>query len=87
VTIGIAKHSHEQALSLFQSSHTFIREVTPGEQDLRLYVDKGESALPQILRLLDQAQIPLETIQMSLPTLNDVFLKKTGRLLRDLEVQ
>ena len=58
----------------------------PVAQKLHLFVDRGEIALPQILRLLDQADIQLETIQMSIPSLNDVFLKKTGRDLREKAV-
>lgn len=83
VTIGFGKNFHKQAKDLFTLEHGFIREVAWENQDLRLYVDRGESALVNILRLLDQAKIPLETIQMSLPSLDDVFLKKTGRLLRE----
>jgi ABC-2 type transport system ATP-binding protein len=86
VTIGFSKTFHQQARDLFTPEHMFIREAIWENQDLRLYVDRGESALLHILRLLDQARIPLETINMSLPSLNDVFLKKTGRLLRE-EVQ
>lgn len=87
VTIGMQKHFHAEALSLFEKEKTFVREITPGEKELRLYVDQGESALPQILRLLDQAQIQLETIQLALPSLNDVFLKQTGRFLREEELK
>lgn len=83
VTVGIHQDSHKQALSLFNKHRTFIREITTEDRHFRLSVDKGETALPQIMRLLDQEEIPLETIQMTLPTLNDVFLKKTGRKLRD----
>ncbi|MGE5196736.1 MAG: ATP-binding cassette domain-containing protein [Anaerolineae bacterium] len=83
VTIGFSKNFHQQARELFTFEHMFIREAIWENQDLRLYVDRGESALLHILRLLDQARIPLETINMSLPSLNDVFLKKTGRLLRE----
>lgn len=83
VTIGFSKNFHDQARELFTLEHGFVREAIWENQDLRLYVDRGESALLHILRLLDQARIPLETINMSLPSLNDVFLKKTGRLLRE----
>ena len=81
VTIGIPKMHHSKVMELLKVE-TIIREMTSHEQSLRLYVDKGESALPHILRLLDQAQIQLETIQMGVPSLDDVFLKQTGRLLR-----
>lgn len=83
ITLGIAKNFHEDAKALFDNANPFLREIRCEEQELRLYVDKGASALPHILRLLDQANIQFETIQMSLPSLNDVFLKKTGRFLRE----
>ena len=81
--MGLRKEFHGNAISLFQEEKKCIREIVPGDNDVRLYVDKGETAIPTILRLLDNAQIQLETIQMSVPSLNDVFLKKTGRSLRE----
>ena len=87
ITVGLHERFHSSAKTLFQTKESFIREVVSGEQELRLFVDRGESALPQILRLLDQANIQLETIQMSIPSLNDVFLKKTGRYLREGEAK
>jgi ABC-2 type transport system ATP-binding protein len=46
-------------------------------------VHEGEATLPDILRLLDNAQIGLKTISLSQPTLDDVFLRQTGRSLQD----
>jgi ABC-2 type transport system ATP-binding protein len=83
VTVGLHQKFHSHAIHLLQSQESLIREIVPAEQKLRLFVNRGESALPQILRLLDQADIKLDTIQMSVPSLNDVFLKKTGRDLRE----
>lgn len=87
ITIGVPKHFHDHAIALFEDKKTFFREINSDEQELRLYVDKGSSALPHILRVLDQGNIQFETIQMSIPSLNDVFLKKTGRLLREEPAQ
>jgi ABC-2 type transport system ATP-binding protein len=83
ITIGMQKNFHTHAMSLFGDKTSFLRDIHAKDQELRLYVDKGASALPQILRLLDQASIQFETIQLSVPSLNDVFLKQTGRSLRD----
>jgi ABC-2 type transport system ATP-binding protein len=85
ITIGVAKNSHEQIISILESSKNLLREVRTEEQELRLYVEKGASALPQILRLLDHSNVSFDTIQMSVPSLNDVFLKKTGYSLREGE--
>ena len=43
----------------------------------------GAAALPELLRLLDAEHIGLRSISLSEPTLDDVFLAKTGRSLRD----
>ena len=39
--------------------------------------------MPAILRALDRAGLELLTIALSRPTLDDVFLRQTGRSLRD----
>ena len=83
ITIGIHKNFHTHAMTLFGDKKSFLRDIHSKDHELRLYVDKGASALPHILRLLDQASIQFETIQLSVPSLNDVFLKQTGRSLRD----
>jgi ABC-2 type transport system ATP-binding protein len=46
-------------------------------------VDQGEVAMPAILRLLDGAGLTLQTIGLHRPSLDDVFLRKTGRSLRE----
>src|SRR6185312_6802026 len=51
--------------------------------ELRLSVDAGETAIPRIMRTLDDAGIEMATIELHRPTLDDVFLSKTGRSLRE----
>ncbi|HUY30487.1 MAG TPA: ATP-binding cassette domain-containing protein [Acidimicrobiales bacterium] len=60
-----------------------VREATVEDDVLRLYVEDGGTALPILLRLLDAERIELRTINLSEPTLDDVFLRQTGRSLRD----
>ena len=61
----------------------FVREVTVDGNDLRLYVVDGPGDLPEVLRLLDSAGFGVRTVTLSEPTLDDVFLSRTGRSLRD----
>jgi ABC-2 type transport system ATP-binding protein len=66
------------------SAQPFVREVDAGGDDsLRLYVERGEVAVPAILRALDREGMAVEEISLSRPTLDDVFLKQTGRSLRE----
>jgi ABC-2 type transport system ATP-binding protein len=60
-----------------------VRQVTREGAALLLYVEDGASALPELLRFLDQRGLPIATITLALPTLDDVFLAKTGRSLRE----
>ncbi len=60
-----------------------VRDSTIDGRALRLTVEHGEEALPGLLRALDKADISLVSIQLSRPTLDDVFLTVTGRSLRD----
>jgi ABC-2 type transport system ATP-binding protein len=83
ITIGIPQHLHHHAISLLSEKKELLRDIVVEEKELRFHVDKGALALAQILRLLDQAGIGFDTIQMAVPSLNDVFLKKTGRSLRE----
>jgi ABC-2 type transport system ATP-binding protein len=49
---------------------------------VRLHVEDGATAIPDILRLLDAASVPLTGIELHRPSLDDVFLTKTGRSQR-----
>ena len=61
----------------------YVRELSADGPELRLYVEDGGAALPQMLRLLDNEGIGLRSMSLSEPTLDDVFLRQTGRSLRD----
>jgi ABC-2 type transport system ATP-binding protein len=63
----------------------FVREADVADGGVRLAVERGEAALPAILRLLDGAALELRSIALARPSLDDVFLRQTGRSLRDPE--
>jgi ABC-2 type transport system ATP-binding protein len=65
------------------AGHQVVREITTADGALKLTVEHGEEALPVLLRVLDGAGITLQSINVSRPTLDDVFLTLTGRSLRD----
>ena len=62
----------------------FVREIRDEEDELvRLYVERGETAVPQLLRVLDAAGVATTSISLHKPSLDDVFLRQTGRSLRE----
>jgi ABC-2 type transport system ATP-binding protein len=52
---------------------------------IRFRVPRGDTTMPELLRALDAKDIVMSSIQVTRPTLDDVFLTLTGRSLRDAE--
>src|SRR4051812_17722532 len=57
----------------------YVSKLETLDAGVRLYVDDGATAMPQVLRALDGAGIALSSIELHRPSLDDVFLTKTGR--------
>jgi ABC-2 type transport system ATP-binding protein len=82
VTIGV-NGSGMHVLALVQAL-PFVREASHDDGGIvRLYVDRGELAVPQLLRTLDAAGFAPTSIALNRPSLDDVFLRQTGRSLRE----
>jgi len=75
-------HGTDAARKLL-ADQAVVREVSAADGSVKLTVEHGEQALPALLRVLDAADVTLESINLSRPTLDDVFLTLTGRSLRD----
>lgn len=66
------------------TGRSYVRKVEMEQgKGLRLYVDDSAAAIPQILRTLDGSDIEFGGMELNRPTLDDVFLTKTGRSLRE----
>jgi ABC-2 type transport system ATP-binding protein len=61
----------------------YVKKLETAEESVRLYVEDGASAIPPVLRALDAAKLSLNSIELHRPSLDDVFLAKTGRSLRE----
>ena len=62
---------------------SFVRDATSEDGVVRLYVERGETAVPLLLRVLDGEGLEASSITLHRPSLDDVFLLQTGRSLRD----
>ncbi len=61
----------------------YVRDARVDGETLRLAVSDGTESLPEIFELLRARGVALETVSLSEASLDDVFLRKTGRSLRD----
>ena len=76
-------HQGAGAAAVALRDQPYVRELESADGQVRLYVDDGGTALPEIIRVLDAGGIGVRSITMSEPSLDDVFLLQTGRSLRD----
>ena len=83
VTIGV-NGTGPSVLALVETL-PFVREASHDDESglVRLYVDRGEVAVPHLLRTLDAAGFAPSSIALHKPSLDDVFLRQTGRSLRE----
>jgi ABC-2 type transport system ATP-binding protein len=61
----------------------FVRAAAVRDGVVRMNVDDGPTATAAVVRLLDNAGLAAASITLTRPSLDDVFLTKTGRALRD----
>jgi ABC-2 type transport system ATP-binding protein len=61
----------------------FVRELEADDGGLRLYVERSEEVVPEILKILDAEGVGVRAVSLSHPSLDDVFLHQTGRSLRE----
>jgi ABC-2 type transport system ATP-binding protein len=80
VTVGV--DDAEKASELLEKL-PFVRRLETSNAGLVLYVDDASHAIPQILRVLDGSSLEFGEMELHRPTLDDVFLTKTGRLIRE----
>jgi ABC-2 type transport system ATP-binding protein len=82
VRIGMPASAVAGAAEVLGSAE-FVNKLETHDDSVRLYVEDGASAIPLILRALDGAGVELGTVELNRPSLDDVFLTKTGRSLRE----
>src|SRR6476646_3852489 len=83
VTIGV-EGAAASVLTLVQALPAVLEASHDSDGGVvRLYVDRGETAVVQLLRSLDAAGFEATSISLAKPSLDDVFLRQTGRSLRE----
>ncbi|MEV4537347.1 ATP-binding cassette domain-containing protein [Asanoa sp. NPDC049518] len=83
ITVGLNGATAEAATLLDSAAFVSRLEKLDTGDGLRLFVDDGATAMPQVLRELERNGVTLKSIELHRPSLDDVFLTKTGRSLRE----
>jgi ABC-2 type transport system ATP-binding protein len=83
IILGFPDDTQRAQASRALTGQNFVKDSLEKDGKLHLYVERGDEDLPAIIRLLDAQGIVLKEIEFARPSLDDVFLQKTGRSLRE----
>ena len=76
--------THERAVTALAGVPGLSESLVDG-RSLRARADRGASAVPAVLSALDGAGIGVASVTVSRPSLDDVYLRHTGRAFRQTE--
>ncbi|HEX9411450.1 MAG TPA: ATP-binding cassette domain-containing protein [Actinomycetota bacterium] len=80
VTVEIPSEERDRAQSAL-SVLAGLKEMQLEESAITLFVSDGSGAAVQVIRLLVEAAVPVGSVKLSSPTLDEVFLRATGSRL------
>jgi ABC-2 type transport system ATP-binding protein len=75
--------AHKAETLLKEKIH--VERIQTKDNSVHLTIKDGERMMPELLRSLDAKNLEAQTVTLSRPSLDDVFLKYTGRSLREDE--
>ena len=81
ILLGVPGESAETARKLFQSLD--MRSAMAPDGRLKIETDRVDEAVPKVIALCKERNIPILSLEMLKPDLETVFLNLTGRRLRD----
>lgn len=61
----------------------YVKDITTSEDGITVFTSKGTEVIPIIFQLSSSFEIKINSISLTQPTLDDVFISYTGRELRD----
>ncbi|MFQ5543446.1 MAG: ATP-binding cassette domain-containing protein [Nitrospiria bacterium] len=68
----------QQTLSTVREKEWFKEVIHLGEE-LRLYLENGQTLLPKVLQWFDSLGLSVKSVRLARPTFDDVYLKYTGK--------
>jgi ABC-2 type transport system ATP-binding protein len=82
---GASSAAQAQQAQTLLHGQSFVRDTTITENGVSVVAQDGGAAVPEVLRTLSDAGLTVDRLSLTTPTLDDVFLKYTGRAIRQEE--
>jgi ABC-2 type transport system ATP-binding protein len=83
IVFGFSSEDIAHKAETVLTKNTQLEKIQTINNSIHLYAKDGERIMPDLLRSLDAKCLEVQSIMLSRPSLDDVFLKYTGRSLRE----
>lgn len=85
VEVQLVKEVSKNVLDELKGFKEVVEVVAVKSDDLRIHLNKVEKIVPQIVNLFLDARLPISSIRMSEPSLDDVFVHYTGLTIEEAD--
>ncbi len=85
VEIHLEKEATQRSLQELKNLQEVVDVIAVNPNNLRVSLNKAEEMIPQIMKLFLKKHLPISSIQMSEPSLDDVFVHYTGLTIEEAE--
>ncbi len=85
VDVHLEKDVTQEALEELKNFQEVVDVIAVHPSNLRVYLNKAEEVVPQIMKLFLKRHLPISSIHMSEPSLDDVFVHYTGLTIEEAE--
>jgi ABC-2 type transport system ATP-binding protein len=86
-TVEAVPADHDERAAIAQVLQRFGEPTQASPNGLAVRLERGEAGLADVVRALDAENLHVEHLQLHAPSLDDVFLAKTGRSLEGADVE
>ncbi len=81
-TITLFSQEPNKLCDIMQNQ-SFVKDIIKTEDEIRLLVEKGEDLIPEVVKIADNNNVKINSIELKHPSLEEVFIKYTGRKIGD----
>jgi len=85
VEVQLEKKVSNNVLDELKGFKEVVEVVVVKPDDLRIHLNKVEKVVPRVVNLFSNAGLPISSIRMSEPSLDDVFVHYTGLTIEEAE--
>ena len=83
ITLTIDNDEKKSDLVLKIKEINYVKDISTSQDGITVFSSKGTEVIPLIFQIASNLEIKINSISLTRPTLDDVFISYTGRELRD----